>query len=275
MKPILIKVLIGVIGFAGGFASGYLVHKKMNNIQFEEITEEEMDALEKDNHPVQASQEQVEESKTSEEIGAAQELPEKPDDIRNALQGKTPYMKADADTKTAYEKLWKATNEYSNSDNADQYPVWKSESAIAADTIGVTNNGAEKDIDKDTDEAEDSEEEFDQEFIEQLEQEAEAAQNYFDDPPHQIDLISFYNDHPDWDSITIHWYMEDNVWIDENEEKIPDIASYTGIKNLNPFNEEPIDDDQDIRFWANPQYHTNYEFIRHHRSWAEASGEVN
>ena len=150
MKPILIKVLIGVIGFAGGFASGYLVHKKMNNIQFEESTEEEMEALEKDKHPVQASQEQAEESKTSEEIGAAQELPEKPDDIRNALQGKTPYMKADADTKTAYEKLWKATSEYSDPDNANQYPVWKSENATIADAIGVTDNDADKDIDKDT-----------------------------------------------------------------------------------------------------------------------------
>lgn len=262
MKPILIKILIGVAGFAGGFASGFLVHKKMNDIQIEEISEEEMkEIVQKDIQSVPSSDEKEEKQVISEEIGAAQELPEKEDDIRNTLQGKTPYMQADKDTKTAYEKLWKATKGYSNAENANQYPVWKTEGMA-----------------KVTDEAEEEspeEDDFDEEFLEQLEQEAVEAGNAFVDPPHQIDLVSFYNDHPEWDSVTIKWYMEDNTWIDENDEIIPDIQSYTGIGIGNPFNEDPIDEDPDVRFWANPRYQTNYEFIRHHRSWAETTGEVN
>lgn len=267
MKPILIKILIGVAGFAGGFASGFLVHKKMNDIQIEEISEEEMkEIVQKDVQSVPSSDEKEEKQVTSEEIGAAQELPEKEDDIRNALQGKTPYIQADKDTKTAYEKLWKATEGYSNAENANQYPVWKA------------NSVTEKVTDKVTDEAEEEspeEDDFDEEFLEQLEQEAVEAGNSFVEPPHQIDLVSFYNDHPEWDSVTIKWYMEDNTWIDENDEIIPDIQSYTGIGIGNPFNEDPIDEDPDVRFWANPRYQTNYEFIRHHRSWAETTGEVN
>ena len=61
---------------------------------------------------------------------------------------------------------------------------------------------------------------------------------------------------------------------DENDEIIADIQSYAGIGVRNPFDEEPMDDDPDVRFWANPRYNTNYEFIRHHRSWAETTGEV-
>lgn len=271
MKPILIKIFIGVAGFAGGFASGYLVHKRMNNIQFEEVTEEEMNEIEK-THSSYSNLSQEEKTNTSEEVGAAQELPEKPDDIRNELQGKTPFIKADSDTKKAYEKLWKATSEYSTEDNANQYPVWR----FDKNAVMGSENDAEKSSEKGTDEAEDDlEDGIDEDFIDQLGEEADSAENNFEDPPHQIDLIAFYNDNPDWDSVTIHFYMDDNTWVDENEEVIPDIASYTGMKNVNPFNEEPIDDDPDVRFWANPFYKTNYEFIRHHRSWGEENGEVN
>ena len=47
VKPWVIKVIIGVVGFGGGFAAGFLTHKKMNNLEFEEVTSEEFAALEK------------------------------------------------------------------------------------------------------------------------------------------------------------------------------------------------------------------------------------
>ena len=269
MKPILIKVLIGVVGFGAGFGLGFYSHKKMTELKFEEITQEEMDKIEEevssksDISSLDSVENKPESTIVSDEIGAAQELPETPDDVRNALQGKTPYIQADKDTKTAYEKLWKATNNYSNAENANQYPVWRASVDIGAAQC--------------TDEAEDEspgEENFDEEFLEQLEQEAVEAGNNFTEPPHQIDLVSFYNDHPEWDSVTVKWYMEDNTWVDENDEIIADISSYTGIGVSNPFDQEPLDEDEDVRFWANPRYNTNYEFIRHHTSWAEITGEV-
>ena len=46
MRP-WIKILIGVvIGFGAGFGSGFFFHKKLNDVKFEEITEEEMAAIE-------------------------------------------------------------------------------------------------------------------------------------------------------------------------------------------------------------------------------------
>lgn len=264
MRPLGIKILIGFLGFGAGFGLGYFAHKKTTELKFEEISQEEMDKIEQEvssgkDIPVNDGENRPE-SNVSEELGAAQELPETPDEVRNALQGKTPYIQADKDTKTAYEKLWKAASEYSNNENANQYPVWRTSEAKQG-----------------TDEAEDespSEENFDEEFLEQLEQEAVEAGNSFVEPPHQIDLVAFYNDHPEWDSVTVKWYMEDNTWVDENDEVIADIQSYAGIGIRNPFDEEPLDEDEDVRFWANPRYSTNYEFIRHHTSWAEVSGEV-
>ena len=36
MKPVIVKIFIGVAGFAGGFAAGFFAHKKMNEVKFEE-----------------------------------------------------------------------------------------------------------------------------------------------------------------------------------------------------------------------------------------------
>lgn len=259
MKPWMIKLIIGALGFGGGFAAGFFCHKKMNDIKFEEVTEEEFAEIEKKVQAQQKSEvKDIPEEKpaiVSDELGAAQEMPENTDDLRNFLQGKKPYLEADAEQKKAYEKMWKATKEYSSEENANKIPV-----------VPIpTDEGEEEESPE--------EEDFDEEFMEQIEQEAVEAGNNFVDPPHQIDLIDFYNDHPEYDKVTIQWYQDDNVWIDDNEEIIPDISSYVGIETKNPFDEDPIDGDPDTRFWTNPRYGTDYEFIRHHRSYREATGE--
>lgn len=252
MKPVVIRCIIGLSGFIGGFASGYFVHKKINDVKFEEISNEEMEKIESSTQ-VQYSNDisnNTTNSVISDELGAAQKLPDDPDDIRNALQGKTPFIEADAEQKKAYEKLWNATKQYSDEDNANNIPTYPIE-----DT-------------EEENEAEGEEKEFDEDFLKAVVDEA----NSFVDPPHQIDLADFYNEHQEYDKVTIHYYEPDNVWIDEHEDIIADISSYTGIAGKNPFDEEPIDDDPDTRFWTNPVYGSDYEFIRHHRSWAETTG---
>ena len=74
MKPIVIKVLIGVVGFAGGFAAGFFFHRKTTELKFEEITQEEMAAIEyaEAKKDIPSPKETVEESKVSDELGAAQ-----------------------------------------------------------------------------------------------------------------------------------------------------------------------------------------------------------
>lgn len=253
MKP-WIKIFIGVVcGFAGGFAAGFLSHKKMNDIQFEEITEEEMKEIES---TIQNSKESVKESIDQafkapvKEIFEKPDLPEDPDEMRNALQGKTPYIQADKDRKLQYEKLWSTMKEYSDEDNANKLPTEETE-------VGP------------------DEENFDEEFLEMLEDEIVEPGSGFVEPPHTITLADFYNDRPEFDKITIEWFEEDNVWVDEKEEIISDISSYIGMLDApSLFKVNGPEDDPDIRFVRNDHYGTDYEIIRHHRSWKETTGGV-
>ena len=254
VKPWVVKVIIGVVGFGGGFAAGFLTHKKMNNLEFEEVTSEEFAALENkvraEDNKVISQAESKPRDIASEALGAAQKLPEDADAIRNTLQGKKPYIEADNAQKRAYEKMWKATKEYSNEENANSIPV----PADAAD------------------EEHPEEEDFDEEFLEQIEQEAVEAGNSFTDPPHEIDLSEYYNGRPDYDKVTIKWFEADNTWIDDNDEVIADISSYVG-SDVKPFARPGLDGEEDIRFYRNDRYGTDYEIIRHHRSWHEETGE--
>ena len=257
MKPIIVKIVIGLVGFSGGFAAGFLAHKKATELKFEEVSEEEFQQIEAD---VKAKQQEASHDKsvaemTSEDIGAAQKLPDDPDELRNHLQGKTSFINADKEQKMAYEKLWKATKAYSDEDNANNLPTFNGE--------------------RQSDEEEDdhpSEEDFDEEFLERIEQEAVEAGNNFAHPPYQVDLTGFWNDHPEFDHITIKYYEPDNVWLDENDEVIADISSYIGT-NTDLFKSPGMSEDEDVRFICNERYGTNYEVIRHHRSYKETVGE--
>lgn len=256
-----VKILLGaVVGFGGGFAAGFFAHKKMNDVQFEEVTEEQMAEIEKNvaeaqKKAAEKANEVIEESVKRVPVVEGTkilnpELPEDPDKLRNALQGKTPYIDADKQQKLAYEKLWKATAEYSNEENANQIPTQNELS-----------------------DEEKNEEEFDEDFIQQIEQEAESKDEYVE-PPHSISLAEFYNERPEYDKVTINWYEPDDVWLDENEEIIADISSYVGIKVESLFASNSSEDDPDIRFVRNMKYGSDYEIIRHHRSYWETVGGV-
>lgn len=263
MKP-WIKILIGtVIGFAGGFAAGFFSHKKMNDVQFEEISEEEMKEIEE---KIQKSKEAAEHAKESISETFAKkpnkifpdsdlpdsDLPDDPDELKLKLQKKTPYIQADSKQKMQYEKMWKATKDYSSEDNANRIPVPEEDEA---DSVGP------------------EEDEFDDQFLEMLEEEEVTPGSAFVDPPHLIGLVEYYNERPEFDKITINWWQGDNTWTDDNEEIIQDISSYVGtIDIVKEFEKDEPDEDPDIRFIRNEQYGTDYEIIRHHRGWKENTG---
>ena len=120
MKP-WIKVLIGVAsGFAGGFAAGFFCHKKLNDIQFEEIDEAEMEAIED-------GLKKKKEGDSEEELPFLSALnnadPQDTDELRNAMQGKVSYLKADEAAKERFRATWETVRGYSDEDNADNLPV--------------------------------------------------------------------------------------------------------------------------------------------------------
>lgn len=241
MKP-WIKLLIGVVsGFAGGFAAGFLCHKKMNDIQFEEIDEEEMARLEEaGKSSLQTACDNA--SKAIDKLAKNFDAidPQNTDEIRNAMQGKVSYVKADEEAKARFAKTWETVKEYSDEENADSLPI-------------------------------DPEDGLDEEFLEMIEEEeVEPGQV---SPPHIISLGEFYNERPEYDKITIDWYEPDNTYLDEREEIIGDITSYVGLNAGNLFKDNGPQDDPDIRFVRNEQYGSDYEIIRHHRSYKETMGE--
>lgn len=230
MKPWL-KVLIGtLVGFGGGFATGFFFHKRLNDVEFEEIEKEEMEELER-------KVKEKEEAKKPREL-TDNDISTNPDQMRMTLQGKVSYLKADQELKEKYSEAWNSVKRYSDEENADNMPV---------ETI---------------------EEGFDEEFLEMIEQEeVEPGQV---EPPHAITMSEFYNERKEYDKITIDWYEPDDTFLDEREEVIADIRSYVGnidVKKI--FADAEYGEDPDVRFVRNEQYGSDYEIVRHKRSWFE------
>ena len=247
-----VKLLLGITGgFGAGFTAGFLFHKKLNDVEFQEVSEEEMALLEK-----QTEAEQKTEPKKP-EVNSIQDLPDDPDKLRMTLEGKVSYIKADQEAKEKYASIWNTVKGYSGEENANELPIQKEE------------DDDEEEISDDT--SDNVEEGFDQDFLEVIEMEqVEPGQI---EPPHPISLSEFYNERSEYDKITIDWY-EPFTFVDEREEIIADLVSYIGaISVYDLFKENGPNDDPDIRFVRNEQYGTDYEIIRHHRSWTETTGE--
>lgn len=241
---LVVKIAIGVLsGFAAGFGAGFLTHKKMNDVEFEEVSQEEMNILEeqaKKEHPI------TEELKKSESpvpgVEKVSDLPEDPDKIRMTLQGKVSYLQADKEAKLQYSQIWDTVKKYSSEENADELPL---------------------------------ETGFDPGFMESISEEDSKDADQVDEgtkPPYPIPLEEFYNSRPDYDKITLDWY-EPNTFLDENEKVIADMSSYIGdIDIVALFGENGPDEDPDVRYIRNEGYGSDYEIVRHHRSWSETVG---
>ena len=244
-----IKVALGVIaGFAGGFTTGFLVHKKMNDVEFEEIEKEEMALLEQQATEQKATASEAVSSSLA-RVESVQDLPSDPDKMRMTLQGKVSYVQADMEAKERYSKIWNTVKEYSNEENADELPIQREE---------------------DDDDISDMEEGLDEEFLEMLEEEQVEPGQVM--PPHVITLAEFYNERSEYDKVTINWY-EPDVFLDEREDVIADLKTYVGNIDIHKlFATNGPDEDPDIRFVRNEQYGTDYEIVRHHRTWTETIG---
>lgn len=242
-----LKIFLGVLGgFGGGFAAGFFVHKKMNDVKFEEVGEEELEAL------MQQIPEDIRiaaENKPQECLSEGQkggqkapvDLPTDPNQLRNSLQGKTPYIHADDAKKKEYSKMWNAVKEYSGEENANDIPVQENEDDLDPDFMNMLDGVTPDEVDESP-----------------LKKE-----------PYQITLQEFYEERREYDKVTIDWYEEDNVVLDEREDIIPDPKSYVGCSMQELFNLPPLDMDPDSVFIRNDTYGTDYEIIRHHASYKE------
>lgn len=247
-----LKILLGVAGgFAAGFACGFITCKKVNDIQFEETSEEDFDALLKD-----LPEEVQNLSKASSEVAekalkraakAMDEAAGNVDKLRNAMQGKTPYMQADDAKKQEYSKMWNSVKEYSNEENANDIPTQGDDEEPEGD---------------------------DQEFLDNLEADIhdEIEEPETKEKPYQITLGEFYQERREYDKNTIDWYDGDNVVLDEQEEVIANVVAYVGCSMKELFGEAPLDGDPDSRFVRNDRYGSDYEVIRHHGSYRELAG---
>jgi hypothetical protein len=241
-----VKILLGVMsGFAGGFAAGFFTHKKINDVQFEEVSEEELDKfLENAPEPVKIANGQL--NATNSRFKAPSSLEKAlvdgetdPNKLRMAAAGKTPYMAADDEKKKEYSKMWNAVKQYSNEENANDIPV--------EDDLDLAQS-------------------IDKEFMDVLDDDELPTKK----EPYQITLGEFYEERREYDKVTIDWYDEDDVVLDEREEIIPNPETYVGCSMKELFKEPPMDGDPDSIFMRNDTYGTDYEVIRHHASYQKA-----
>lgn len=254
MKPWM-KILIGAIaGFGGGFAAGFFCHKKLNDIQFKEISAEEMEELEK---AVIGEKEEKEEK-----LPNLEDLPSEPDELRKTLQGKVSYIQADQEAKKRFAGGWDAIQRYSDEENANHLPVEKSSPLHDEDS---------EHYDPDEDDGPyDLEDGFDEDFMETIEKETvEPGQM---EPPHVISLSEFYNERQEYDKITIDWWEPDDTYMNEREEVIADIVDETGMDPKALFARNGPDEDPDVRFIRNEGNSCDYEIVRHHITYLEATG---
>lgn len=237
--------ITAVCAFGGGFLAGWFGHKKVNDVQFEEIEEAEMAKIEENLKEKEGGGDKPSSffPKTDED------LPTDKDKLRMTLQGKVSYLEADQAAKEKYAKIWGTVHEYSDKDNADNLPL-ESEEEEGHPMM---------------------DEEFDPDFLDLIEDE-ESLDIGHGKPPYPIELSDFYNERNEYDKITIDWY-EPDTFVDENEQIIADLKSYFGdIDIVALFSKCEEDEDPDIRFIRNESYGTDYEVVRHHRSWMETTG---
>ena len=240
MKVWIKITLAAIAGFGGGFGAGFWFHKKLNNVEFEEVSEEEMNEI--------TSKLEEGSAKPKNDILTDEDLSTDPDELRKQLQGKKSYIEADREAKEKYAQIWGTVNKYSNEDNANNLP-------IEADETDEIENG------------------IDESFIQEaLEEQDAKVGNDSDANVYAIELVDFYTENG-YDKITIDWYEPDSTFINENEEVIADITSYIGDIDIHElFKTSYENEDPDVRFVRNESYSTDYEIIRHHKSWAEMTG---
>lgn len=247
-----LKIAISVLsGFAGGFAAGFFTHKKINDVKFEEVSEEELNELLNDcpetnlGKAVNTSNKDTSVNGLKRAEKALDRYGDDPDKLRLAMGGKTPYIDADDEKKREYSKMWETTKKYSNEENANGLPV------------------------EENDEDLDVMREIDQEFYESLDEVDEPPETTV---PHKISLGEFYEEHREYDKVTIDWYDEDDVVLDEKEEIVADPNTYVGCTMKELFKDPPVDGDPDAVYVRNDQYHSDYEIIRHHTSYVATIG---
>lgn len=235
-----------VLGFGGGFFAGYFTHKKINDVQFEIVSDEEMQELVEKESSKHNKGDKTDSDISQDQIDSVEAFSNDPDRLRIALQGKVSYLDADNEAKAKNAEIWGVMKDYSNEDNANMMPVETHKEEVKDE---IPNES-------------DDEEGFDEDFIEQLN----------DISIYPISFEEYYNGRKEYDKISIGWY-EDSTFIDEKEDIIPDIQSYIGEIDINKlFEDTKKNEDPDIRFVRNEDYGSDYEIIRHHRTWSETIG---
>ena len=83
--------------------------------------------------------------------------------------------------------------------------------------------------------------------------------------PYVIPLDSFIDEMIGYDKITLGYYEEDDVLVDDNEDMIDDVDYVIGHDALDRFGDGSEDDD--VVYIRNERTGADYEVIRHHKSY--------
>lgn len=230
-------VAVGVASFAAGIATGYFIRKK-TEVQFEEISQEEMDELSKDIGFDQDEKEESEEPKESKES-------EKTEESKDIEEKKESKPKAIDTQKEQYFKYWKGNN-------TSKYDTRTSEEP--EDPV-ISDDG------------------LDEEFINEINEDDNLPDVEFSDLDEFIKYAQLDGD-GEYDAFTMYWYSKDDVTLDVDEELIDDPSMF-GFDIATMFqkheSEHASEDDYDpnMMFVKENNSKTIYQIIRRRASYSK------
>lgn len=111
----------------------------------------------------------------------------------------------------------------------------------------------------------DEPEEDEEEYMEYESTSKEYAEYDRNKKPYVIPLDAFTDEMIGYDKITLGYYEEDDVLVDDNEDMIDDIEYVIGYASLDRFGDGS--EDEDIVYVRNERVGSDYEVVRYHKSY--------
>lgn len=245
MKKIIGYLIAGVLGYAGGVATGYIVRKKTTEVAFEEITEED-----------QAKQ-------------MAADEPKEPIDIQkeiNKVFDSVPDVNARPAEKEGIVEL--------DTQKVQYFKKWKADEAMEK----YDTRTKEEPEDAVTTDEEDLEKGFDHEFLNDIREQdnghhpdIEAAS--MEDWEHWMEQQDNGPNDPEYDCVQVLWFKDD-VLTDEEGRPLENPGKYIGFDVKSKFEEIDVDTtgDPDIRVVYNHPAGAIYQIVRKHCDYNRKRG---
>ena len=274
MKKFVGYLIAGAVGLAGGLPLGWLMRKKLGEVQFQEVTEEEQ---------------------TAEMIKNGDEkfLPvnkaeiKRPEDIQKAIDGlfakpDVPDNLADSTKKAVEnEQNREAGIRQMDTQKVQYFKQWKEEASDPAEKYDTRSD----DIAEDSVDLPEDARQFVEEIGDDGTADPDGEDEHFGDGKPTIELAGPEDwerweskDNGAYDCVELYWFDEDDVLSDEDGNQIESPMTYLGFDAERMFDGfdaaegERLSGEADTRYVYNHKQHAIFKLNRRHTSFSRKRG---